>query len=140
MNQGNWFIGFLLLAALAAACPVAAAVIGGAILLEVLIRRVLPAGVRTRRRWHGVPLQQRNLQRAAAGAFGLVVCVLLAANGFPVIGWQATAAIAGFALVYLVVGVHGSQGARFDAMAVFWWGVVVVGCAGLLFLIEGIRL
>ena len=59
-------------------------------------------------------LQQKNITRAAAGAFVLVLCVFIAANGFPVIGWMATAAIAALALLYLVVGVVGSQGSRFD--------------------------
>src|SRR5271163_3859443 len=86
------------------------------------------------------PLQQKNIRRATCGAFVLVPCVFIAANGFPVIGWQATAAIAALALLYLVVGVVGAQGSRFDVMRVFWWGVLALGCGALLVFIEGIRL
>jgi apolipoprotein N-acyltransferase len=85
-------------------------------------------------------LQQKNVTRATAGAFVLVVCIILAANGFPVIGWPATAAIAALALLYLVVGVAGSQGSRFDVMSVFYWGALALGCGALLIFIEGIRL
>jgi hypothetical protein len=85
-------------------------------------------------------LQQKNITRATAGAFVLVLCLFLAATGFPVIGWMATAAIASLALLYLAVGVVGSQGSRVDAMRVFWWGVLAVGCAALLVFIEGVRL
>jgi hypothetical protein len=79
-----------------------------------------------------VPIQQRNMTRATFGAFALVICAVLAANGFPVIGWQATAGIAAFVLLYLCVGLHGFQGARFDVMSVFWWAVLALGCAALL--------
>lgn len=86
----------------------------------------LPLRLLQLRRRSNTPLQQKNRTRATAGAFVLVLCVFLAANGFPVIGWQATAGIAALALLYLVVGVVGSQGSRFDAMSVFYWGVLVV--------------
>jgi hypothetical protein len=79
-----------------------------------------------RRRWRGVPLQQKNMTRATAGAFVLVVCAVLAVHGFPVVGWQVTAGLAALALLYLVVGIHGSQGARFDLMSPFWWGVLAL--------------
>jgi hypothetical protein len=92
------------------------------------------------RRWHIVPLQQKNMTRATAGAFMLVLCLFLAANGFPVIGWQATAAIAALALLYLVAGIHGARGARFDPLSVFWWGALGLGCGALLVFIEGFRL
>jgi heme O synthase-like polyprenyltransferase len=82
-------------------------------------------------------LQQRNITRAAAGAFVLVVCAVLAVNGFPVIGWKVTAGIFGIALLYLVVGIHGSQGERFDAMSVFWWCVLALGCIAVLVVIGG---
>ena len=104
-----------------------------AILLDLLkLGRVVALWSHRRR---AVPLQQRNIKRAAAGAFGLVLCLFLAAHGFPVIGWQVTAGIAAFALLYLVVGIHGRQGARFDAMSVFWWGaLVLIAGAALAFL------
>lgn len=86
-------------------------------------------------------LQQKNITRATAGAFVLVVCAVLAVNGFPVIGWQITAGIGAIALLYLVVGIHGSQGERFDVMSVFWWGLLVLGCTALLvFIVGGFRL
>jgi hypothetical protein len=86
-------------------------------------------------------LQQKNITRATVGAFVLVVCAVLAVNGFPVVGWQITAGIFAIALLYLVVGIHGSQGERFDAMSVFWWCVVVLVCIALLvFIIGGFRL
>lgn len=73
------------------------------------------------------PLQQRNLTRAKAGAFVLVGCAVLAAHGFPVIGWKVTAGVAAFALLYLGVGIHGARGsARIDLMSVFWSAVLVV--------------
>jgi hypothetical protein len=94
-----------------------------AVLLDVLALR---------RRWRGVPLQQKNMTRATAGAFVLVGCAVLAIHGFPVVGWQITAALAVVALLYLVVGVHGSQGARFDLMSPFWWGVLALIAASAL--------
>jgi hypothetical protein len=81
---------------------------------------------------NNVPLPQKNKTRATGGAFVLVGCVILAAHGFPVIGWQATAIIAAFGLLYVVVGIHGSQGASFDFMSAFWWGVLALGAAVLL--------
>jgi hypothetical protein len=88
-----------------------------AVLLDVLALR---------RRWRGVPLQQKNMTRATAGAFVLVGCAVLAIHGFPVVGWQITAALAVVGLLYVVVGVHGFQGARFDLMSPFWWGLLVL--------------
>jgi hypothetical protein len=82
-------------------------------------------------------LQQKNITRATAGAFVLVVCAVLAVNGFPVVGWQITAGIFVLALLYLVVGIHGSQGERFDAMSVFWWGVLALGCIAALVVMGG---
>jgi hypothetical protein len=107
-------------------------VIGALLALDLL------AGLWRRRRV--LPLQQRNRTRATAGAVVLVLCLFIAANGFPVIGWQGTAAIAALALLYLVVGVIGSQGSRVDAMSVFWWGVLALSCGAFLVFIEGFRL
>ena len=45
-----------------------------------------------------------------------------------------------FALLYFVVGIQGSRGARFDFMAVFWRSVLALGCLGLLIFIGGFRL
>jgi hypothetical protein len=73
-------------------------------------------------------------------AFVLVGCAVLAVHGFPVVGPLLTAGLAGFALLYLVVGIHGAQGSRIDPMSVFWWGVLALGCGALLVFIEGIRL
>lgn len=93
-----------------------------------------------RGRSRSATLQQRNVTRATAGAFVLVVCAVLAVNRFPVIGWKVTAGIGALALLYLVVGIHGRQGSRFDAMSVFWWGVVALSAGFLLVFIEGFRL
>jgi hypothetical protein len=81
-----------------------------------------------RRRWHAVPLQQRNITRATAGAF----CAVLAVHGCPVVGPELTAGIAALALLYLVVGIHGTRGARFDVVSSFWWAVLVVIAGALL--------
>jgi hypothetical protein len=88
-----------------------------------------------------IPLPQRNRTRATAGAFVLVGCTVLAVHGFPVVGVKVTAGLAAFALLYLVVGIHGAvQARRVDVMSCFWWGVLVLGCGLLLVFIEGIRL
>ena len=107
-----------------------------ALLLDLFkIGRAL-AWVRQRRR----PLQERSITRATWGAFGLVICAVIAANGFPVVGWEVTAGIAALALLYLIVGIQGSRGARFDFMAVFWRSVLALGCLALLIFIGGFRL
>lgn len=82
-------------------------------------------------------LQQKNITRATAGAVVLVGCVVLAWHGFPIIGWQVTAAVAAFALLYLLVGICGSQGTRFDVMSVVWPAVLALGCLALLAFIGG---
>ena len=87
-----------------------------------------------------MPLQQKNITRATCAAFVLVGCAVLALYGFPVVGWKITAGIGALALLYLVVGVCGSQGARFDFMAVFWPAVIALGCLALLVFIGGFRL
>lgn len=86
----------------------------------------------------GIPLQQKNITRATWGGALLVACAVLAVHGFPVIGWKVTAGIAALALVYLVVGIHGSQGARFDFMSVFWWAALGLGCVAALLHFEGV--
>ena len=94
-------------------------------LLVDLFRLGRGAARLARRHPSNVPLPQKNKRRATGGAFVLVACAVLAAHGFPVIGWQATAGLAGFALLYLVVGIHGA--ARRDLR--FYAGVLV-GRAG----------
>jgi hypothetical protein len=37
-----------------------------------------------------------------------------------------TAVLAAVALLYVVVGVHGFQSARFDLMSPFWWGLLAL--------------
>jgi apolipoprotein N-acyltransferase len=101
-------------------------------LLRDIFRLGRGAARLARIRRNNVPLPQKNKRRATGGAFVLVACIVLAAHGFPVIGWQITAVLAGFALLYLVVGVHGAHGATFDVMAAFWWGVLALGAAVLL--------
>ena len=51
-----------------------------AVLLDLLSVRRKLLDLAQRRR--AVPLQQRNIARAAGGAFGLVVCAVLAVYGF----------------------------------------------------------
>ena len=102
--------------------------------------RVGGGAARLARNRRNVPLPQKNKTRATAGGFVLVACIVLAAHGFPVIGWQATAGIATLALLYLVVGIHGSQGATFDFMSAFWWGVLAIGCAAALAFFNGFSL
>jgi hypothetical protein len=86
---------------------------------------------RLARNRRNVPLQQRNMTRATAGIFALVICAILAAHGFPVIGWKPTAGIAAVALLYLLVGMHGSQSV--DVMAGIWWAALVIGVVVFLF-------
>jgi hypothetical protein len=85
-----------------------------------------------RRRWRAVPLHERNMMRATVAVFVLVFCGWLAAKGFPFIGPKGTGAIAAFALLYLVVGISGSRGARVDWMSLFWMAAAAVGCAAFL--------
>jgi hypothetical protein len=97
----------------------------------------LPLRLLRLRSGRNTPLPKKNITRATAGAFVLVGCAAVAFYGFPVIGWQVTAVIAALALLYLCVGIHGSQGARFDFMAVFWPCAVALGCLALLIFIGG---
>jgi hypothetical protein len=110
-----------------------------ALLPLALLRDLFRLGrgaARLARNRQAVPLSQRNVSRATAGAFVLAACVVLAGNGFPVVGWKATAGIAAFALLYLVVGVAGARGATVDVMAAFWWAVVALGALALLVYVE----
>jgi hypothetical protein len=87
---------------------------------------------RLARNRQAVPLPRRNMQRATAGAFVLAGCAILAAHGFPVVGWKLTAGIAAFATLYLVVGIHGARGTTIDVMAAFWWAVLALAGLALL--------
>jgi hypothetical protein len=87
---------------------------------------------RPMQRWRATPLHLRNRSRATFAAFILALCAVIAANGFPVVGPELTAGIAAFGLLYLCVGIHGSQGARFDVMSIFWRVVLALGCGALL--------
>ena len=85
-------------------------------------------------RWRHVPLAQKNHTRAGVGGF---LCVLAA--GLAAIGWPPgpnkgylLGGLISFGLLYLCVGVIGSQGARFDVMSALWWGALGLGCAALL--------
>jgi hypothetical protein len=85
------------------------------------------------RRWRAVPLQQKNLTRATGGAFALVACAVLAAHGFPVVGWKLTAGIAAFAALYLFAGTRRTH-STVDIMQAFWWAVLALaGIAALAF-------
>lgn len=85
-----------------------------------------------RRRWRAVPLHERNIIRATIAVFVLVFCGWLAAKGFPFIGPKVTGAIAAFALLYLMVGISVSRGARADWMSLFWLAAAALGCAAFL--------
>jgi len=84
------------------------------------------------RRWRLVPLAEKNMTRATGGAFVLALCAALAASGFPYLGPKITGGVAAFALLYLVVGIFGARGARFDVMSLFWWAALALGAAALL--------
>jgi hypothetical protein len=65
-----------------------------------------------------------------------MLAIGLWAHGVPAllrpIGGYVIGGLAGLGLLYLVVGVHGSQGARFDLLQAFWWCAAAAGCAALL--------
>jgi hypothetical protein len=108
--------------------------------LTLLPFRVLSAVRRPGLRWRMVPLTQKNMTRATFGGFIVALCIGAAASGIPAQypgGLWALAGIAGLGLLYLCVGVFGSQGARFDVMSVFWWSVGALGCVGALLHFEG---
>ena len=92
------------------------------------------------RRGQQRPLQQRNMTRATFGGFVVALCIGFAATGipfqYPVAAW-ALAGAGGLGLLYLVAGACGSQGARVDAISVFWWGVGGLGLAAVLLHLEG---
>jgi hypothetical protein len=118
--------------------------IGLVVLLPLaLLRRALRLGLlvgRQRRQWRMVPLPQRNMTRATFGGFVVALSIGFAATGIPfrdpVAAW-ALAGVGGLGLLYLVAGVFGSQGARFDVISVFWWGVAALGCVAALLHFEG---
>ena len=94
--------------------------------------RLVRGAARIARNRRAVPLQQRNMARATAGALVLAVCAVLAVHGFPVVGPLPTACVAGIALLYFVVGIHGFRGSRFDMLSIFWWSVLVAVAGGAL--------
>ena len=110
------------------AVAVAAVLLLPLVLLKGLVVLAWRAARLTRTR-RAVPLQQRSVTRATAGAFVLALCAILAAHGFPVVGWKLTAGLAALALLYLVAGIHGARGARFDFIAVFWCAALVIVAA-----------
>jgi hypothetical protein len=104
----------------------------------ILLQAVFRGGPRLfgwviRRR--NIPLGQRNQTRAGIGAFLLALSAAVAATGLPFvhpIGVWLVAGVAAFGLLYLCVGIHGSQGARFDVISALGWCVIGLGCAALL--------
>jgi hypothetical protein len=109
------------------------------VLLRDLFR--LGRGVgRLARNRRAVPLPQKNMTRATFGGFVVALSIGFAATGIPfrdpVAAW-ALAGVGGLGLLYLVAGVFGSQGARFDVISVFWWGVGALGCGAALLHFEG---
>jgi hypothetical protein len=86
--------------------------------------------------WRRVPLQTKNQVRGGGGAALVMLAIGLWARGLPAsmppIGGYLVAGMAAFGLLWLVVGVHGAHGARFDFMSAFWWAVAAIGCVALL--------
>jgi hypothetical protein len=95
------------------------------------------AAFRIWRNWRVVPLQQKMHTRAGVGAFVLVALAIYSVKrGVFSMGEVELACIAGlaaFSALWVVVGVIGSQGARFDPMQIFWLGVIGLGAVALLF-------
>lgn len=87
-------------------------------------------------RWRRMPLQQKNHIRAGLGAALTTLAIVLWARGLPAdmlpIGGYIVAGAGAFGLLWLVVGIHGAHGARFDFMSAFWFAVAAVGCVALL--------
>ena len=91
-------------------------------------------------RWKHVELARKNQMRAGFGGFLLALSIGLAVAKLPPIADQfidpirvwLIAGMAGFGALYLVVGIHGSHGARIDFMSLVWWSVLGLGCAALL--------
>lgn len=115
----------------------------GVLLPLALLRRALRLGLsvqRQRRQWRMAPLPQRNMTRATFGGFVVALAIGFAATGIPfrnpVATW-ALAGIGGLGLLYLAVGVIGSQGAVRDWLSVFWWSVGAFGCLAALLHFEG---
>lgn len=74
----------------------------------------------------GIPLPQRNLERATYSGLCLTYIVALSASvrlnpPFD----MASFAVGAIALLYLVVGVRGSRGTQFDVMAMIYWSAAV---------------
>ena len=91
--------------------------------------------------WRRVPLQQKNHIRSTWGGFLLVLSIGLAVRRFPAadpIELYVLGGLGAIGLLYLVVGIHGAPGARFDFMSGFWWAVTAIGCAAALVLFQGI--
>jgi hypothetical protein len=110
--------------------------------------RVLGTGLRLVRgityplaRWRMLPLAQKNITRATFGGFLLALAIGAAIAGMPfqyAAGVWVVAGVAGLGLLYLTVGFFGSHGARFDAMSVFWWSALGLGCLAGLLHFEGV--
>jgi hypothetical protein len=90
------------------------------------------------RRWRAVPLVEKSHCRAGIGAFLLVALAIYTVKrgGFsPMVDVElyVVAGAAAFAMLWLGVGIVGSQGRlRSDPMQIFWLGVVGVGAVVLL--------
>jgi len=97
---------------------------------------------RLRQRWRAVPLPVKNQMRGAFGGGLVVLCIGAAVAGLPFVdrppGLWALIGAASLGLLYLVGGVLGSRGARFDFFAALWWGVAVAGCLAGLLVLEGV--
>jgi len=110
------------------------ATIAGLLLIGLPIA-LLTSIVRGWRHWRAVPLVQKNHTRAGVGAFVLIALALYVLRGG---GFSSSTELycvacgAAFAGLWVVVGITGSQGARYDPMSIFWWSVAGIGSLALL--------
>ncbi len=91
--------------------------------------------------WRRVPLQQKSMTRATGGAVAVVLALGMALSGYTFASSAApfiVFGLGGFGLLYLVVGVLGTRGLRFDPMQPFYWCLGVAAICAALFLYEGL--
>ena len=76
------------------------------------------------------------MTRATGGAAAVVLALGLALSGYTFAGPAAPFVVfglGGFGLLYLVVGVPGTRGLRFDPMQAFYWSVAAICAAVVLY-------
>jgi hypothetical protein len=101
--------------------------------------RLLGSALRTRQRWHAVPLETKSHIRLRTATFALVV--LIGASAFRVIPYdnaiEVYGALAGggYALLNLgagLIGVLFAASLRHDPLSIWWWSVAAASCVALL--------